>query len=149
MANLVVNNKNYTKTGNINIGQSFGTVPLLCGTQNAGRTELPVYLDEISKIDIGFIPLNTDEYNEKASILSARNASGGNEFNIFTYETDIWALYVKNVSNYGSNNLELNFTNSYYELSINFSQSYVKFIRQDLVLPLLHTTSYGFSHIPQ
>lgn len=148
MANLVVNSKNYTKTGNINIGKPFGTVPLLCGYQYTGQTELPVYLDEISKIDIGFIPLNTDEYQEKACILSARNASGnGNEFCINTYETNTWALYVKNV-NENRNAFELSFTNSYYELSINFSQSYVKFMRQDLIFPLLHTVDYGFSHVP-
>lgn len=146
MANLVVNNKNYTKTGNINIGKPFGVLPLLCGNQFTGQTELPVYLDEISKIDIGFIPLNTDEYGEGSCILSARNTNG-NEFYINTYESGGWALYVKNVND-NRNALELSFTNSYFELSINFSQSYVKFIRQDLILPLLHTVDYGFSHVP-
>ena len=146
MANLVVNNKNYTKTGNINVGKPFGVVPLLCGTQNAGQTELPVYLDEIGKIDIGFIPLNTDEYNEGACILSARNANG-NEFYIKTYETDLWELHVKNVID-DYRGFKFSFTNSYFELSINFFQSYVKLMRQDLILPLLHTANYDFSHVP-
>lgn len=140
MANLVVNNKNYTKTGNINIGHvdEVKTIPMLESNQNGFNCVLPVFMDEIGKIDIGFIP----RINNATSYSSLIRSTTTNEFYINSGEEDnTFYLNIKNTSGYN-----IKYTNCFYDITINFLTNDFKFNKQGLVLPFRKTAAFDFSH---
>ena len=136
MANLVVNNKNYTKTGNINVGKPFGTIPFITTDRGVGDQSitLPLYGDEVSKIEIEFSHRINNDYGYIFR--------SGNNFYLQVDEEGRYYFVIKNCETCQFNLLNENL-NRY---MIDFKNSQLTNIIKNYSYPLRHSANYGFTH---
>lgn len=136
MANLVVNNKNYTKTGNINVGQFVDVLPLIITDRDTGNQSitLPLYGDEISKFEIEFSPRTC---NDNGYILYSQD-----NFNVPIFEGNIARFQIHN-----SEYFDIPYNNENIQrFSIDLENSQIIDLKKDIYYPIKHTQDYSFSH---
>lgn len=138
MANLVVNNKNYTKTGNVNIGQFVDVLPLIITDKDTGdqSVTLPLYGDEISKIEIEFSPRTS---NDSGYILYSQD-----NFYLPAFEANYAEIRIHNSEYFDIPYLNENIQ----RFVIDLENSQIVDLKRNIYYPIKHTQDYDFSHNP-
>ena len=138
MANLVVNNKNYTKTGNINVGQ-FSTefIPFITTDRDIGdqSVTLPLYGDEVSQIEVEFSPRATND--------------GGYIY----YCADSFYLWVGEASSCYFDTKSVEIVPTYLNENIkrfrvDFENSQITDMIRDISYTIRYNGDFGFTHNP-